>query len=204
MNKQSIQHVFNKTNKPSKYISCNICGKCMLKTSFWSHKKYICTNSTKIYRLKEFVDFTTIIRKHISTKLNDLRKRDMQKNCIFNLKFYDIIEMIKNHNGLCDGCGCEMLFINYKPWCLYQFSIDQIKKHNKYIGHNKENIRLICYCCNAMGDDSIKTPCVSGCHGNVIIRQKKPRCICNNLRSLCVCRTDKKYYSLRMVQYNII
>ena len=45
----------------------------------------------------------------------------------------------------CAMCHKEMLFINYSPRCMNQFSVDRIDSN---LGHVKGNVRLTCLSCN--------------------------------------------------------
>jgi hypothetical protein len=105
----------------------------------------------------------------IRNKLNDYKKRDKIKIYeypdenigLVTLNTDDIIEMVKNHNGICEGCNCELIFENYAPFCIYQFSMDRID-NNKI--HDKNNLRIVCYNCNALGDGAKKQKCSRNCH----------------------------------------
>ena len=63
-----------------------------------------------------------------------------------------------------------MLFTNYLPWCVYQFSLDRL--HNKII-HSKENLRIVCYNCNSSGNGSDKMSCSRGCHTVIMSKEKE-------------------------------
>ena len=54
-----------------------------------------------------------------------------------------------------------MLFCNYTPYCVYQFSFDRID--NTKI-HSINNLRIVCWNCNSSGYGSIKQSCSRGCH----------------------------------------
>ena len=101
-----------------------------------------------------------LLRKKFNSKIKSYRERDRKNNRVCDLSFSDCLELIQKIN-YCIGCGCKLLFIEYKPWCLYQFSFDRVDETK---GHTKHNLRIICYTCNALGLGSIKTPCVKGCH----------------------------------------
>ena len=85
----------------------------------------------------------------------------------------ELLQVAEAADDQCELCGCTMLFENYKPWCQYQFSFDRLDNSR---GHSVENVRVICYACNADGGSalvretkgcgpvSVKTPCVHGCH----------------------------------------
>jgi hypothetical protein len=102
-----------------------------------------------------------LLRKKFNTKMSDYRKRDKRNNRICDLKFADCLQLVENVND-CVGCGCKLLFTEYEPWCLHQFTFDRI---DESLGHTKSNVRIICYTCNALGLGSPKTKCVKGCHG---------------------------------------
>jgi hypothetical protein len=112
-------------------------------------------------------------------KLSDYRKVDRYKKEIFPLenenletiKLKDAIELVNDlDSDLCYGCGCNMLFYNYIPYCVYQFSFDRID--NKKI-HSKNNIKIVCWNCNSTGYGSIKKGCSRGCHNKIDIKDSK-------------------------------
>lgn len=107
----------------------------------------------------------------IKNKLRDFRRIDNKIiNCdilqlnkdLTTLKLQDGINLVNNLvNDICIGCGCTILFCNYKPWCVYQFSFDRID--NKKI-HCIDNLRIVCYNCNSSGYGSKKLSCSRYCH----------------------------------------
>lgn len=110
------------------------------------------------------------LKQKINNKLGSYNIRDKQKKLLFPLeneglstiKLNDAINIVKNlDNNLCCGCGCEMLFYNYMPFCVYQFSFDRID--NKKI-HSINNLRVICWNCNSMHLGAIKYGCTNKCH----------------------------------------
>lgn len=107
----------------------------------------------------------------VKNKLRDYRRIDAEKikydtlelnKDLKTLKLQDCINLVNNLvNDICIGCGCKMLFCNYKPWCVYQFSFDRID--NKKI-HCINNLRIVCYNCNSSGYGSKKLSCSRYCH----------------------------------------
>ena len=89
-----------------------------------------------------------LLKKHLQNKFGDYRKRDKKLGLDFKLSVHECIQLIKETDSKCPECNCEMLFEEYKPWCLYQFSLDKIDNEK---GHAIENLRIICYYCNAKG-----------------------------------------------------
>jgi hypothetical protein len=78
------------------------------------------------------------------------------------------MELIEKSDGICISCNCEMLFENVTRYCVYQFTIDAIEPKK---GHNKGNLRLLCFECNSRsGGEPGKLgfkkmyPCPGGCH----------------------------------------
>ena len=106
----------------------------------------------------------------INTKLNGYRTADKKiklkhpeenKNLTI-ITSKDAIDMVNDlENDLCIECGCNMLFCNYEPWCVYQFSFDRIN-NNKI--HSKNNLRIICFNCNSSGNNAPKMSCSKNCH----------------------------------------
>jgi len=111
-----------------------------------------------------------IDKSKIYNKLRDYRRRDKKirekypelNQNLKTIKVSEAIEIIsKLNNNICIGCGDTILFSNYTPWCLYQFTFDRLD--NKII-HCKNNLRVICYDCNATEIGHKKLSCSRGCH----------------------------------------
>ena len=100
------------------------------------------------------------LKKNIRVKIGDYRKRDKKRGIQNTMSLNDCIELIKDIKFCC-GCGCRMIFEDYKPWCLYQFTYDKID--NK-LGHVKDNIKICCYHCNSTGYGIKKPNCIKLCH----------------------------------------
>lgn len=120
-----------------------------------------------MYRMVIIHDIKSF-KKKVQNKLRDYKRVDEIKLLQYpleNLKtinMNDAIEIItKLDNDICPGCGCKMLFSNYIPYCLYQFSFDRID--NCKI-HSVDNLRIVCYDCNSMGMGHTKQNCSRGCH----------------------------------------
>ena len=103
--------------------------------------------------------------KKFYNKLRDYRRVDKCKKEKFPLenegletiKLKDAIKLVDElDTDLCYGCKCKMLFCNYTPYCVYQFSFDRID--NTKI-HSNNNLRIVCWNCNSSGYGSIKQSC---------------------------------------------
>jgi hypothetical protein len=84
---------------------------------------------------------TNIMRKINSHKIYDKNRFEIEGN--INLDY--ILELIKKQNNKCYICKENVLLVNWKPYCCYQFSIDRIKNDQP---HNKNNVLISCYYCN--------------------------------------------------------
>ena len=111
--------------------------------------------------------------KKFTNKLGGYRKTDKYKKEKYplendNLKTINKKDAIKLVNDLdtelCYGCGCKILFCNYTPFCVYQFSFDRI--NNKKI-HSIDNLKIVCWNCNSVKYGAIKCSCSRGCHINL-------------------------------------
>lgn len=110
--------------------------------------------------------------KKFYNKLRDYRRRDkLIKNAFLSeniglttINLKDATKMVNDLNSdLCLGCNCNILFCNYEPYCIYQFSFDRI--NDKKI-HSIDNLRIVCWNCNSSGFGSIKLSCSRKCHEN--------------------------------------
>jgi hypothetical protein len=113
-------------------------------------------------------------------KLRDYRRVDKHKKETFpieneGLKTINLKEAIQMVHDLatvtCHGCNCNILFCDYEPYCVYQFSFDRID--NKRI-HSKDNLKIVCWNCNSSGYGSIKLSCSTNCHINATNLQDRP------------------------------
>ena len=105
-------------------------------------------------------------------KLSDYRKVDRHKRTRFpfenegleTVNLSNVITLVNQlDTDLCSGCKCKMLFCDYTPFCLYQFSLVRID--NAKI-HSVNNIKIVCWNCNSSGYGSIKNSCSRKCHIN--------------------------------------
>ena len=95
--------------------------------------------------------------KKVNNKLRDYIRVDKYKKENYPLE-NEGLETIKLKNAiklvneldtyLCYGCKCKILFCNYTPFCVYQFSFDRID--NTKI-HSNNNLRIVCWNCNSSG-----------------------------------------------------
>jgi hypothetical protein len=116
--------------------------------------------------IEDIKDFS----KKFNNKLRDYRRVDKRKKEIFpienegleTIKLNDAIKLVNDlKTDLCDGCKCKILFYNYAPYCVYQFSFDRLENDKV---HSVDNLRVVCYNCNSSGYGSIKLSCSRGCH----------------------------------------
>lgn len=104
----------------------------------------------------------------LNRRLYSYKTRDKQQYGIEdNGLTVDIcMDLIEKSDGICVSCNCEMLFENVTRHCVYQFTIDAIDPPR---GHTKDNIRLLCFACNAGAGSHgklgyKKMACMGGCH----------------------------------------
>ena len=73
----------------------------------------------------------------------------------------EVYELYVSAPSCCELCGEEMIFEGYKPWCLWQASLDRIDTSKP---HTKDNCRIICFYCNA--NHTLQPPriCKALCH----------------------------------------
>jgi len=85
----------------------------------------------------------------ISSKISSYNKYDLNRfGIIGNIKKEDIIVLLDKQQSRCYVCDDVVLTFNWKPNCLYQFSVDRID--NK-LPHNRDNVLISCYYCNCIG-----------------------------------------------------
>lgn len=109
-------------------------------------------------------------KKKFQNKVRDYKRSDQYKKEHFpienenlhTLTMTEAIQLVNDlESDLCTGCGCKILFCNYQPYCIYQFSFDRID-NNKI--HSVENVKIVCWNCNSMGYGAHKNSCSKGCH----------------------------------------
>lgn len=113
---------------------------------------------------KKEVTKEIFLKNKINSKINDYKKVDKKIKSKFpdeninleTLKYIDVMnEINKLTNNLtnaynCPICKDEIIFFNYSPHCIFQFSIDRI--NSKKI-HSKDNFQIVCYNCNSLKTD---------------------------------------------------
>ena len=104
---------------------------------------------------------TETVRKKAAAKLGSIRVRDVEQHGRCDLRLEDLLELVAESTGKCPGCNCSLDFGDYKAACRYQWSPDRI---NRNVPHSKENVRLVCWSCNAGGLGIRKVACRHGCH----------------------------------------
>lgn len=90
--------------------------------------------------------------------------RDLEQHCEGTTATTDqLMKMVLALNSdQCESCGCQMLFEDYQAYCLYQYSFDKLRAE---MSHSIDNIRIVCYHCNASCcDGSPKKNCYNLCH----------------------------------------
>jgi len=85
----------------------------------------------------------------INTKIRDYHKTDIEKfGVIGNMKKDDVVALLNKQKFRCYVCDDVVLTFGWKPYCLYQFSVDRI---DNSLPHNRDNILISCYYCNCIG-----------------------------------------------------
>lgn len=103
-------------------------------------------------------DVVTIVRR----KLESYDTRDRAENHSDTTATLDeALHLLRQSSKYCPGCGCAMLYRNYTPYCEYQFSFDRIDVAK---AHSAENLRVVCYGCNARIIDGCGKLCQKKCH----------------------------------------
>jgi hypothetical protein len=107
----------------------------------------------------------------INLKIRTYNKKDIETfGVIGNIKKEDVVALLNKQKFRCYVCDDIVLTFGYKPYCLYQFSVDRI---DNSLPHNTDNILISCYYCNCIGylknildcqDDKIYKICDNYCH----------------------------------------
>jgi hypothetical protein len=106
----------------------------------------------------------------VQNKINGYKSQDNIKGrCEGNVSVEDIFQLLKTQEFKCYVCKDEVKTSNWKPYCLYQFTLDRIDNN---LPHNRDNVLISCYYCNCidvlMGKNCSKNTmnkkCVGGCH----------------------------------------
>jgi len=122
----------------------------------------------------------------IDTKIRGYNKSDITNfGVIGNIKKEDVISLLNKQKFRCYVCDDIVLTFGYKPYCLYQFSVDRI---DNSLPHNRDNILISCYYCNCIN----YLTNVLDCHDN-----KKYK-ICDNY-----CHCEKRYISIKREDVSI-
>lgn len=118
----------------------------------------------------------------IKSKICGYNKSDIENfGVIGNIKKEDVISLLNKQKFRCYVCDDIVLTFGYKPYCLYQFSVDRI---DNSLPHNTNNILISCYYCNCISyltdvlncDDNKKYKiCDNYCHcekQNILIKRE--------------------------------
>jgi len=144
----------NAVNYDCQYCLTMCCKKCA-----------IYPNNSLFFKLNKIDDMICIKCKNIIKKINTHNNFDKIK---FNVKgdidINTVLNLLYEQNNKCANCKDELLMMNYKPYCCYQFSIDRLDNN---IPHDKDNVRITCYYCNCEHHgkfDQLNKKCNAGCH----------------------------------------
>jgi hypothetical protein len=118
-----------------------------------------------------------LLQKNITVKLGGYRRQD--KVILSNfpelnigkkiISFDECIYLVKQlDTDKCCVCEDTILFEDYIPYCMYQFSYDRM---NNNIIHSIDNIRIICWGCNSYPNQ--EKHCSSRCNHRDEICSKK-------------------------------
>lgn len=151
-------YVSQKNSNDNDCCKCFTFG-CKLCTHYSDDEQsYICTNCD-IKNIEQCIKNKLYTYKH-----SDNKKFKIEGNVTID----DIKKLFRIQNFKCYICDDVVLSCNWKPNCLYQFSIDRIDNN---LPHNKNNVLISCYYCNCI---SYKTNilnchetnkiCENGCH----------------------------------------
>tara|TARA_Y100000389_G_C17348422_1_gene457103 strand:- start:154 stop:876 length:723 start_codon:yes stop_codon:yes gene_type:complete len=93
----------------------------------------------------------------ISSKISQHKEYDKKRfGIIGNIKKEDVIDLLDKQQFRCYVCDDIVLTYNWKPRCLYQFSLDRI---DNSLPHNRDNVLISCYYCNCIKYMTNRTEC---------------------------------------------
>jgi hypothetical protein len=137
----------------------------------------------KTEKLPSLSPITDLLINNIKRKLLSCKNRDIkQLKLKGNASPDDILQLLEKQHNTCYVCNEEVLTLNWKNRCLYQFSIDRI---DESFPHDRNNVLISCYFCNCRHriDEEYKI-CTAGCHTepkDIIWRNQVDKTIINNL-----------------------
>ena len=129
---------------------------------------------------------TPFFKTKLREKVKDAVWEDVQKYGHSDLKIAGAREVIVNSSGRCENCESQLLFDQWSPWCLNQFTLDRVDLSRP---HAVDNMRLLCYHCNSrianLRDEQglpqhhsfVKPACINGCCPNDVPRVPPPTII---------------------------
>jgi hypothetical protein len=106
----------------------------------------------------------------VQNKINGYKSQDKIKGrCEGNVIVEDIFQLLKTQEFKCYVCKDEVKTSNWKPHCLYQFTLDRIDNN---LPHNRDNVLISCYYCNCIdvligkicSKNTMRKKCIGGCH----------------------------------------
>ena len=133
------------------------------------------------------------IQKEIQKKISCYKCSDTKRfGYAGNVTKEDVFCLFNKQKGRCYVCDDIVLTSNFKPYCLYQFSLDRL---DNQLPHNKDNVLISCYYCNcisywievldiAVDDHKIYKICGNNCHCEKRDIQKKRNDISRDIINL--------------------
>jgi len=167
-------------NSPDCYFGCGniICKKCRILKDITEDgikmSVYSCYDCE--YNLDNKNIQSTIARKIKDYKKQDLTKFEKEGN----VEVKDVFELLKKQEFKCYVCDDEVKTFKWRPFCLYQFTLDRL---DNSLPHNKDNVLICCYYCNCIEylsnvvgcSESVKNKiCRNGCHcikRNILVKR---------------------------------
>jgi len=121
-------------------------------------------------QLPKVVDSMGSIDEIILHKINKYKFQDKEKNRQITDEYVslnDVKKLLFKQENKCYVCGDNVIIEEWRPNCLYQFTLDRID--NK-LPHNKNNVLICCYYCNCYSCKNDETDiclyklCPNSCH----------------------------------------
>jgi hypothetical protein len=122
------------------------------------------------------------IQSTIARKIREYKRTDLVKfGTEGNVESNDVVELLNKQKFKCYVCNDDVKTFMWRPFCLYQFTLDRL---DNSLPHNRDNVLICCYYCNCIDFFS-----VSGCSENVKNKICNKGCHCVK-RNISVKRTD--------------
>lgn len=164
-----------KKNYKILYPSSSSCEKCPAPPDCFNCGNIICKMCSNYDKTEEaFICYkceNPNIISSINSKIREYNRTDVEKfGVIGNVRKEDVIALLNKQKFRCYVCDDVVLTFGWKPYCLYQFSVDRI---DNSLPHNRDNILISCYYCNCIGyltdilgcqDNTKHKICINYCH----------------------------------------